>query len=944
MIDRRIPTSAAIRQQFLDFFASKGHAIVPSASLAPGDDPTLLFTNAGMNQFKEIFLGLREPAARRVADSQKCMRVSGKHNDLDDVGRSPIHHTFFEMLGNWSFGDYYKKEAIAWAWELLTQVWKLPKEQLWATVFEDDKGDLGRDEEAAGYWRSETDIDPSHIVYCGRKDNFWEMGDTGPCGPCSEINIDLGPEACDKQGVVGHVCRPNGDCRRITEFWNLVFIQYDHTRDGSLVPLPARHVDTGMGFERIVRLLQGVRTTYETDLFTPILARIRALLGVSADPSSLSAEESAARQLSQRVIADHVRAITFLIGDGVLPSNEGRGYVLRLILRRAARHGRMLGFAGPFLAEIAKTVIETMGAHYDELVRRREFILSTISQEEARFSQTLTVGMERLGALIADLTAQGQTVIPGDEAFRLYDTYGFPLDLTQDEARDHGMTVDATGYQAAMAEQRERARASAQFGAAEIQDAQVYLDLLHDLKSDGLLSPAGVVHSYDEKIEVETTLAALLRDGKPVQGARPGEKVQVVLPETPFYLESGGQVSDLGYIGRYVEDQEEPIWEIRIDEVKRLVPGLIVHAGEVLVGAPAVGDPAVALVDEERRWDIMRNHTATHLLHSELRYVLGEHVHQAGSVVEPRHLRFDFTHSAMLSQAELDAVEQSVNDAILADYPVLTSHANYRDAITDGAMALFTEKYGDEVRVVKVGWEGEEFSKELCGGTHVQRTGQIGFFHIVSEESVGAGVRRIEAVTGRGAMELVQSRLRLLDQTAAVLRVPPDQLDRAVRNLYAENQALQKEGARLKARLAFQQTERLAAEAIKVKDVAVVSAQVEGADVQTLRDMSDWLRNKLGSSVVILATAVDDKPQIIAAVTDDLVKRGLHAGELVKNVARVVGGGGGGKPSLAQAGGRDLSRLPEALAQAPDLVAQALADPAAARAKEPGAKKAKGAA
>jgi alanyl-tRNA synthetase len=924
MSDKRIPTSAEIRQQFLDFFASKGHGIVPSASLAPADDPTLLFTNAGMNQFKDIFLGLREPEIRRVADAQKCMRVSGKHNDLDDVGRSPRHQTFFEMLGNWSFGDYYKKEAIAWAWELLTKVWRLPKERLWATVFEDDKGDLGRDDEAAGYWRSETDIDPAHIVYCGRKDNFWEMGDTGPCGPCSEINIDLGPEACDRPGAPGHVCRPNGDCRRFTEFWNLVFIQYDHTREDRLAPLPAKHVDTGMGFERIVSLLQGVQSNYETDLFTPILARISALQDESEDALSLSDDERAARKISRRVIADHVRAITFLIGDGVLPSNEGRGYVLRLILRRAARHGRMLGLPSPFLAEVAKTVIDIMGPHYGDLVRRREFILSNIEQEERRFNQTLIVGLERLSELIVGLEAQGQTVIPGAEAFRLYDTYGFPLDLTQDVARDRGMQVDLAGYQAAMAEQRDRARAAAQFDAAEIGDVQLYLDILRDLKADGVLPPSGVRHAYDDSAELETTIAALIRDGKLVQSARAGDRVEVVLPETNFYVESGGQVADKGHIARYAEGQETPIWEIRIDDARRPAPGLIVHSGEVIAGTPAVGDPAWAEVDEERRWDIMRNHTATHLLHSELRYILGEHVHQAGSVVEPDRLRFDFTHSTMLTQAELDAVEQSVNDAILADYPVQSRRSSYREAVSDGAMALFTEKYGDEVRVVQVGWEGEEFSKELCGGTHVMRTGQIGLFHIVAEESVGAGVRRIEAVTGRGAQELVQSRLRLLDQTAALLRTPPDQLDRAVRNLYAELQATQKENARLKAKLAFQQTEQLAAEAKLVKGVAVVAAEAPGADIQTLRDMSDWLRNKLGSAVVILATAVDGKPQIIVAVTEDLVKRGIHAGELVKGVARVVGGGGGGKPSLAQAGGRDLAKLPEALAQAPELVAKAL--------------------
>jgi alanyl-tRNA synthetase len=928
MTDKSIPTSAEIRQQFLDFFASKGHAIVPSASLVPVADPTLLFTNAGMNQFKEIFLGLRPAEHPRVADSQKCMRVSGKHNDLEDVGRSPYHHTLFEMLGNWSFGDYYKKEAIGWAWELLTGVWGLPKERLRATVFEDDKGSLGRDEEAAGFWRSQTDIRPDHVLFFGNKDNFWEMGETGPCGPCSEIHLDMGPEACDKVGVPGHACRVNGDCRRFVELWNLVFIQYNRLKDGSLENLPATHVDTGMGFERTVSVLQGVKATYDTDLFTPIIRRTQELLGASARAAFLGDAERVARQVSYRVIADHSRAITFLIGDGVLPANEGRGYVLRLILRRAARHGRLLGFTGPFLSEIAKTVIEIMGPHYDELVRRREFILKTIEQEEIRFSQTLTIGLTLLDELIAGLKAQGQTTIPGSEAFRLYDTYGFPLDLTQDVARDHGLTVDLAGYQAALAEQQERARAAAQFGTIEVEDTQVYLDVLQELKADGIVLPAGVVHNYIEEIEQETTLVTLLVEGQPMQTAKPGDKVEAILPVTPFYVESGGQVSDTGLIARYVEGQEEPVWAIRVNDTRRPVPGLIVHLGEVIGGAPHVGDPAWAMVDVERRMDVMRNHTATHLLHSELRYILGEHVHQAGSVVEPERLRFDFTHSAMLTQDELDMVEQSVNDAILADYPVHEAHTSYRQAVAEGAMALFSEKYGDEVRVIKIGWEDEEegeFSKELCGGTHVQRTSQIGLFHIVSEESVGAGVRRIEAVTGRGAQRLVQERLKAMDQTAALLRVPADQLDRAVRNLYAEVQAAQKEAARLRADLARQQTEGLAASAVRVRGVAVVAAQVPGANVETLRDMSDWLRNKLGSAVVVLAAAIDGKPQMIAAVTDDLVKRGVHAGELVKAVARFVGGGGGGKPTLAQAGGRDLTRLPEALAQVPELVAKALA-------------------
>jgi alanyl-tRNA synthetase len=924
MTQNRIPTSAEVRQQYLDFFKRKGHAIVSSASLVPVDDPTLLFTNAGMNQFKEIFLGLREPEHTRVADSQKVMRVSGKHNDLEDVGRSPSHHTFFEMLGNWSFGDYYKREAISWAWELLTGVWGLPKDRLWATVFEDDKGALGRDEEAAAFWQSETDIQPGHICYFGRKDNFWEMGETGPCGPCSEIHLDRGADACDKQGVAGHVCRVNGDCRRFTELWNLVFIQYNHTKDDRLEPLPSKHVDTGMGFERVVSVLQGVRSNYDTDLFTPIIRRTRELLGGNGSVLAGSATVEAQR-ISYRVIADHVRAVTFLIGDGVLPANEGRGYVLRLILRRAARHGRMLGFTQPFLAELAKTVIDIMGQHYGDLVRRREFILKAIEQEESRFSQTLTVGMELLGELMALLKARGQNVIPGREAFRLYDTHGFPLDLTQDMAREQEMTVDIAGYQAALAEQQERARTAAQFGAVETTDAKTYAELLRTLKDDGLLPPAGVRLLYAEDTEWEAPVVALLRDAAMVKSARLGEKVEVVLAATPFYLESGGQISDTGVIASYAAGEEEPVWAIRVDDVRQPAPGLIVHAGEVTKGSATVGDQAQAMVNEERRWDIMRNHTATHILHSELRYVLGEHVHQAGSVVEPDRLRFDFTHPAMLTQADLDAVEQSVNDAILADYPVQVAHSSYKQAVSDGAMAIFTEKYGEEVRVIKIGWENEEFSKELCGGTHVYRTGQIGFFHIVSEESVGAGVRRIEAMTGRKAQELAQSRLRLLDHTAAILRVPPDQIDRGVRNLYSELQNAQKEIGRLRAELARQQTDRLAANALRVRDVAVVAAEIAGADVETLRGMSDWLRNKLGTAVVVLATAIDDKPQMIAAVTDDLVKRGLHAGELVKAVARVVGGGGGGKPSLAQAGGRDLAKLPDALAQVPEWVRKTLA-------------------
>ena len=919
------PTSAQIRQQFLDFFRSKGHLIVPSASLVPVGDPTLLFTNAGMNQFKDYFLALAEPEARRIADAQKCMRVSGKHNDLEDVGRSPYHHTLFEMLGNWSFGDYYKKEAISWAWELLTGVWRLPKEHLWSTVFSDDKGQVAQDDEAAGYWRSETDINPDHILFFGRKDNFWEMGDTGPCGPCSEIHLDLGPERCDKQHVPGHVCRVNGDCRRFIELWNLVFIQYNRSAEGELSPLPARHVDTGMGFERIVSVLQGMHSNYDTDLFTPIIAVTRKLLAESGVDRDVAQDlDDERRCVSYRVIADHGRAITFLIGDGVLPSNEGRGYVLRLILRRAARHGRMLGFTKPFLAEVAKTVIELMGPHYDELIRRREFILSNIEQEESRFSTTLINGLALLDEMIAGVKARGESCIPGQDAFRLYDTHGFPLDLTQDVAREQGLAVDLDGFKAALNEQKERARASAQFVGHAGDSVQVYLDLLRDLKADGVLAPGGVNHRPYDDFELETTVAAIVRDGEAVRSARLGDKVEIITPETPFYVESGGQVTDTGFITRYAGESDDIVWEVTVQDTRKPIPGLIVHVGEVTVGAPRVGDPCWAEVEFDRRLDTMRNHTATHLLHRELRNLLGEHVHQAGSIVAPERLRFDFTHSSMLTQDELDEIEAGVNDVILEDYPVDFEQMAYKEAVSGGATALFTEKYGDEVRVIEIGWEDETYSKELCGGTHVSHTGEIAFFHIVSEESIGAGVRRIEAVTGREAQRMAQERLRLLDQTAAVLRVPVEQVDRAVRNLYADLQSAQKENARLKAQLAMQQTDRLAAAAIDVSGAKVVAAEIPGAEMQTLRDMSDKLREQLGTAVVVLATTVDEKPQFIAAVTDDLLGRGAHAGELVKAVARVVGGGGGGRPSLAQAGGRDLSKMREALDQVPDLVRQQL--------------------
>jgi len=910
--------SNEIRKTFLEFFRQRGHTVVPSSSLIPIDDPTLLFVNAGMVQFKDVFLGIGQREYSRATSTQRCLRVAGKHNDIEDVGRDGYHHTLFEMLGNWSFGDYYKQEAIAWAWELLTGVWGLPKERLWATVFEDEHGELETDEEAAGFWRSETDISPDHILYFGRKDNFWEMADTGPCGPCSEIHLDRGLECCDRQGEAGHVCRVNGDCSRFFELWNLVFIQYNKDADGTLHPLPARHVDTGAGFERLVSVLQGVDSNYKTDLFTPIVRRVQEMAG----HTDAEVEENI---VAYRVIADHGRAITFLIGDGVLPGNEGRNYVLRMILRRAARFGRKLGLTRPFLAEVAKAVIETMGPHFPELTSRRPFILTTITQEEERFLRTLDLGLARLDEVLAAVEAGGERSVPGDAAFRLYDTFGLPLEITRDVAEERDLSVDEAGYQAALEEQRRRARRKEAFEVPDEETLARYRKVLADLQEQGLLGKDGVAHDPYSTTEMETTVAAILRDGEPVKSAREGDQVEVVLPATCFYVESGGQVSDTGFIAAYPPGEDEPVWEIEVQEVRFSLPGLIVHAGRVTQGRPRVGDDVWAIVDYERRMDIARNHTATHLLHSELRYVLGEHVQQAGSLVTPERLRFDFTHSGMLTEDELNLVTRSVNDAILVNYPVEAVEEAYRQAISEGVTALFGEKYGDVVRVLRIGWPGEPFSQELCGGTHVNETGEIGLFHVVSEEGVGAGVRRIEAVTGRVAVDLVERQLGTLQRTAAYLGASPDEVERKVLGLLDELQVAHKEIARLQEQLARREFEALLGQVQPVAGVSLLSARVTAPNVEVLREMTDWFRDRLGSGVVVLGTVLDERPALVAAVTPDLVKRGVDAARLVRGVARIVGGGGGGRPTLAQAGGRDPSRLDEALRQAPRVLEEQLA-------------------
>jgi alanyl-tRNA synthetase len=906
-------TGAQIRQTFIDFFVEKGHTFVPSSSLIPGGDATLLFTNAGMVQFKDVFLGTDRRPYTRAANSQKCLRVAGKHNDLEDVGQDDSHHTFFEMLGNWSFGDYYKKEAITWAWELLTEVWGLPKDRLYATCFEDEKGEIERDDEAAGYWHQQPGMDPSHVLFFGRKDNFWEMAETGPCGPCSEIHIDLGPEFCDQQDIPGHVCGVN-TCARYLELWNLVFIQYNRTGPRALEPLPATHVDTGMGLERIVSVLQGVYSSYKTDLLSPMMDTIQAL--TEDDP-----QERQANLTPYRVISDHTRAAAFLIADGVVPGNTGRNYVCRMIVRRASRFGAKIGLNEPFLARIADVVIKVYGEFYPELQRNRQAIFDSLTREEKRFQQTLEGGVAKLETLLDRLQSTSGQILAGDQAFDLYATYGLPLEITRDIAREQGLDVDEAGFLQAMEDHRIASGAGETFGELGGDQVDVYRALLSRLQDDGNLETGTVEYNPYNVLEVEGTLLALLQNGEPVNSAQAGDRVEVLLPKTCFYVEAGGQVSDSGSIMAHPSIKDD--WEIRIDGAHKPAAGVIVHSGEVIRGEPRVGDLALALVDAQRRRDIMRNHTATHLLHAELRAILGEHARQAGSLVAPDRLRFDFTHPEALTQEQLERIEANVNQHILANYALDIQHKPLQEAMREGAMALFGEKYGEHVRTITIGGE-EPFSYELCGGTHVDETGDIGIFLIVSEGSAAAGIRRIEAVTGRKAYELVQRRFRLLKEAAGILGVSTDEVLHKLSTTLQQLNAEQKQASAIRRELAKLEFDRRLEEPVTVNDVPVLAMVLGGADADTLRQMADRFRQRYPSGVAVLGSVLDGRPLLIAAVTEDLVKRGLHAGELVKYVAGPLGGGGGGKPTLAQAGGKDASRLEEVLAKVPDWVEERL--------------------
>ncbi|WP_277381638.1 alanine--tRNA ligase [Stenotrophomonas maltophilia] len=865
-------TTSQIRSDFLEFFKGKGHTIVPSAPLVPGNDPTLLFTNSGMVQFKDVFLGAEKRSYVRAADVQRCLRAGGKHNDLDQVGYTARHHTFFEMLGNWSFGDYFKKDAIAWAWELLTQVWKLPAERLLVTVYQTD-------DEAYELWRDMVGVPEERIVRIGdnkgapfASDNFWQMADTGPCGPCTEIFYDHGDHIAG-----GPPGSPDEDGDRFIEIWNLVFMQFDRQPDGTLVPLPAPCVDTGMGLERLAAILQHVHTNYEIDLFQALIRKAAELTGTSDLENK-----------SLRVIADHIRACSFLIVDGVLPSNEGRGYVLRRVIRRALRHGWMLGVRQPFFSKLVPTLVAQMGEAYPELPAAADTVTRALQAEEERFAETLDAGMK----IFEDVAARaGNGVIPGGDAFRLYDTYGFPLDLTQDIARERDLTVDIAGFDAAMEQQRETARAAGKFGGGVTLPAELV----------ATLTPT-VFLGYDRLQAGDLTVLALLKEGRPVQSASAGDAVIVITNQTPFYAESGGQVGDTGVMtGNGVR--------LAVEDTQKFAGQFHGHVGTLTEGDLKVGDVLAGEVDGERRGATILNHSATHLLHAALREVLGTHVQQKGSLVAPDRLRFDFSHFQPISAEELAVIERKVNQQVRANNVAEVHSMGMQEALDFGAMALFGEKYGEQVRVLKMG----DYSTELCGGTHVKRTGDIGLFKITSEGGVSAGVRRIEAVTGQGALDYVDAEEARLSEAAELLGGSAADVVEKIRALGQRQKQLERELEAVKAKVAAGATADLSSQAVEVAGVKVLAARLEGFDAKALRDAVDRLKQQLGDAVIVLAGAQDGKAALVAGVNGSATGR-VKAGELLSHIAGQIGGKGGGRPDLAQGGGEDGPALATALA------------------------------
>ncbi len=863
-----LSSSTGLRNAFLQYFRAQGHAVVPSSPLVPGNDPTLLFTNAGMVQFKEVFLGLEQRPYKRAVSSQRCVRAGGKHNDLENVGYTARHHTFFEMLGNFSFGDYFKREAIGYAWEFLTGLLKLPPERLWITVFDDD-------DEAADIWLNEIGIDPTRFSRCGAKHNFWSMGDTGPCGPCSEIFYDHGAH------IPGDPPGGEDEGDRYVEIWNLVFMQFDRAKDGKLTALPHPSVDTGMGLERLAAVMQGVASNYDIDLFRHLIEAIAQL--AMAQPGHKSSDELRGNN-SLRVIADHIRATAFLILDGVMPSNEGRGYVLRRIMRRALRHGHKLGLSNaPFFYQLVGPLCAEMGGAYPELAKARANIERVIKQEEERFAETLEQGLRILDQDISKLSGK---LIPGETIFRLYDTYGFPLDLTGEIARERGLEMDTAGFAQAMQAQRERARAASQFGTAY----------------PGKIEIAGATDftGYETLLTEQTHVASLYKDGTPVSELTEGEHGMVILERTPFYAESGGQVGDRGVL-------QNAGARFEVNDTRKH-GSAHAHVGIVKSGHIRVGDTLNAAVDADARQATAANHSATHLLHAALRKVLGEHVTQKGSLVTAERLRFDFSHFEPLSAAQISTIERLVNAQIRFNYAAETQVMDIDEAVASGALALFGEKYSERVRVLRLG----DFSTELCGGTHVGRSGDIGLFKIISESGIASGVRRIEAVSGQGALDwLEDSELRLL-RIADLVKGGRDNADEKVRQLLERTRKLEKELEQIKGKLASSAGTYLAARVEKINGINVVAERLDGTDVKSLRDTVDQLKNKLGSAAVVLAAVSDGKVNVVAGVTADYMQQ-IKAGDLVNLVAQQVGGKGGGRPDMAQAGGNNPAALDDAL-------------------------------
>lgn len=875
-------TSSEIRKQFLEYFQQKGHTIVESSSLVPIDDPTLLFTNAGMNQFKDVFLGIDKRNYVRATTSQKCVRAGGKHNDLDTVGRTPRHHTFFEMLGNFSFGDYFKREAITYAWEFLTEVVKLSPERLWITIYKDD-------DEAAEIWPQVTNVPPEKIIRLGEADNFWSMGDTGPCGPCSEIMYDRGVEyACSEDCAIG-VC----DCNRWLEIWNLVFMQYNRDEEGNLTPLPRPSIDTGMGLERLTSVLQGKDSNFDTDLFIPIIKQIEKLTGKVYDPGDAG--------FPFRVIADHSRACTFLIADGVLPSNDGRGYVLRRILRRAVRFGKVLGIEEPFLYKNVDVVSDIMSEAYPDLLKKSDFVRDVIRMEEERFFVTLHEGMRKVEEILLRTRQQGAELISGEDAFMMYDTYGFPLDLMEDVASENGFEVDTEGFEKMMEQQRDRARNANKGENAFAQD-RILAELLAEL-------PATIFSGYNQ-LEDQSQVIALLVDNEKVNEVW-AKEIILVTAATPFYAQSGGQIADIGII-------KGQNGTLNVTQVHKIAEWIL-HYGK-LDGKMAVGEQVTLTVDKQRRLDTARNHTATHLLHRALRQVLGEHAQQKGSLVEPERLRFDFSHLAAVTEEELCEIENLVNEAIWSMHDVSKVVKSLDEARDMGAVALFGEKYGDQVRVVSV----DDISMELCGGTHVNNTGEIGLFKLLSEGSVGSGLRRIEAVTGRYALDYFNAVEKELKSIAAVLRVTPTDAVKRVEQLNKNLREKDKEIETLKSKASQATSEDIISQAVTVGDVKTLIAVVSSPDTNTLRQNAEMLRDRLGSSVVLLGAVIGDRVAFVCFVSKELVPRGLHAGNIVALAAKVTGGGGGGRPDMAQAGGKEVDKLEMAMEEARKMVEKTL--------------------